>query len=189
MPCSGATPLKRPRRACLRRIYNSRSRCAAGSYQPWAARVTDALPEPKSQEAYELYLRSSVIPYDPEPNPQATVMLERAVALDPTYAPAWHSLSRRYYTEGHFGSGDPAMLDRALAAGERALALDPDDVNMAGALAANRIERGQLAESEALAENLLRRQANNAIAQFIMSYVLRYQVFWRNLRVTARRHF
>jgi DNA-binding winged helix-turn-helix (wHTH) protein/serine/threonine protein kinase len=138
------------------------------------ARVTDAVSEPKSKEAYELYLRSSVIPYDPEPNPQATAMLERAVELDPAYAPAWHSLSRRYYVEGHFTSGDPAMLDKSLEAGERALALDPDNVNVAGALAANRIERGQLAQAGAVAEDLVRRQPDNVIAQFVMSYVLRY---------------
>ena len=138
------------------------------------ARVTDAPPEPKSTEAYALYLKSTAIPYDPTPNPRATAMLQRAIELDPSYAPAWHSLSRRYYAEAHFGSGEPVMLDRAMAAGERALALDPDDVEMAAALAANRIERGQLVEAEALAKNLLRRQADNATAQFVMSYVLRY---------------
>ena len=42
------------------------------------ASVTDTLPEPQNDEAYELYLRSSVLPYDPGPNPQATAMLQRA---------------------------------------------------------------------------------------------------------------
>jgi tetratricopeptide (TPR) repeat protein len=101
-------------------------------------------------------------------------MLERAIKLDPSYAPAWHSLSRRYYVEAHFGSGDPSMLDRSLQAGERALALDPDDVEMAAAVVANRMERGQLAEAGAIANDLVRRQPDNATAQFAMSYVLRY---------------
>jgi DNA-binding winged helix-turn-helix (wHTH) protein/serine/threonine protein kinase/tetratricopeptide (TPR) repeat protein len=138
------------------------------------AAVNAPVSEPKVNEAYELYLRSSVIPYDAAPNAQATEMLERAVELDPTYAPAWHSLSRRYYVEAHFGSGETTMLDRSLAAGERAVALDPDNVEMAGALAANRIERGHLVSAAEAADDLLRRQADNATAQFIMSYVLRY---------------
>jgi len=59
--------------------------------------LVDAMPEPRSDEAYELYLRSSVLPYDPGSNPQATAMLQRATDLDPEYAPAWLSLARRYY--------------------------------------------------------------------------------------------
>jgi len=101
-------------------------------------------------------------------------MLERAVALDPTYAPAWLSLSRRYYVEAHFGSGDPAMLDRSVTTGERGLALDPDDVNAASALTAIRVERGDLAGAHAQAEALVRRQPDNVSARFTMSYVLRY---------------
>jgi TolB-like protein/predicted Ser/Thr protein kinase len=43
---------------------------------------------PKNEEAYDLYLRSISMPHDPQPNKDAIVMLERAVGLDPTYAPA-----------------------------------------------------------------------------------------------------
>jgi len=138
------------------------------------ASVTDTLPEPQHDEAYELYLRSSVLPYDPGPNPQATAMLQRATDLDPTYAPAWLSLARRYYVESHFGSGDPAMLDRALAAGGRAVALDPNDVNAGGVLATISIERGDVAGAYAQTRELVLRQPDNVVAQFVMSYVLRY---------------
>jgi eukaryotic-like serine/threonine-protein kinase len=44
---------------------------------------------PKNEEAYDLYLRSISLPHDPAPNKDAIAMLERAVGLDPTYAPAW----------------------------------------------------------------------------------------------------
>jgi TolB-like protein len=138
------------------------------------ASVTDAVPEPRNDEAYELYLRSSMLLYDPGPNPQATAMLERAVELDPTYAPAWVSLGRRYYVEGHFGSGNPAMMSRAVAAAERAVALDPDDVNAAAALTAFSVERGDLVAAHRRAADLVARQPDIVIVQFLMSYVLRY---------------
>jgi DNA-binding winged helix-turn-helix (wHTH) protein/serine/threonine protein kinase len=138
------------------------------------ATVTDEMPEPRSNEAYELYLRSSVLPYDPGPNPQAVAMLERAVELDPAYAPAWLSLARRYYVEGHFGSGDPAMLERALATAERGIALDPDDIDAGGVLATIHIERGDVTGAYTRAEDLVRRRPDHVVAQFIMSYVLRY---------------
>ena len=44
---------------------------------------------PKNEEAYDLYLRSIALPHDPLPNKDAIAMLERAVGLDPNYAPAW----------------------------------------------------------------------------------------------------
>jgi DNA-binding winged helix-turn-helix (wHTH) protein/TolB-like protein len=138
------------------------------------ASLRDKTPEPRNDEAYELYLRSSVLPYDPAPNPQAMAMLERAVELDPSYAPALVSLARRYYVDSHFGTGDPAMLKRAEAAAARALALDPEDVSVAGSVASIRLERGDVAGAYATVAELVRRRPDNVVAQFGMSYVLRY---------------
>jgi tetratricopeptide (TPR) repeat protein len=138
------------------------------------ASVSGAIPEPQNDVAYELYLRATMLPYEPGPNPEAIAMLQRAVELDSVYAPAWLALTRRYYVEAHFGSGKPAMLDRAVAAGERAVALDPGDVPAAAALASLAVERGDLAGANARAEDLVRRHPDNSSAQFVMSYVLRY---------------
>jgi tetratricopeptide (TPR) repeat protein len=132
------------------------------------------MPKPLNEEAYELYLRSSVLPYDPGSNPQAVAMLQRAVALDSTYAPAWLSLARRYNIESHFGSGNPAMLDLSVAAADRAGALDPNDVNVLAIRAAIDLERGDLAGAFTRADDLVRRQPENVTVQFFMSYVLRY---------------
>ena len=52
-----------------------------------ASAANEAGTRPKNEEAYELYLRSVAISDDPAPNKQAIAMLERVVALDPTYAP------------------------------------------------------------------------------------------------------
>jgi Tfp pilus assembly protein PilF len=136
--------------------------------------LTDPTPEPHNDEAYELYLRSSAIPYDPEPNPQATAMLEHAVALDPNYAPAWISLSRRYYVDAHHGSGDLTMLDRSIDAAERAVALDPNDVTSLATLTTIGVERGDLLGAHRRAADLVRRRPDNVNAQFMMSYVFRY---------------
>ena len=102
---------------------------------------------PKNEEAYDLYLRSIAVPHDPQPNKDAIAMLERAVGLDPTYAPAWDALGRRYYFESQYAQGGEAMFQRSNAALERALALDPNLVSAAGELATNRVERGETGQS------------------------------------------
>jgi tetratricopeptide (TPR) repeat protein len=66
------------------------------------------------------------------------------------------------------------MLDHSVAAGERAAALDPEDVNALGVLASIDIERGDLAGGVSRAEELVRRKPENVVAQFVTSYVLRY---------------
>jgi DNA-binding winged helix-turn-helix (wHTH) protein/serine/threonine protein kinase len=149
-------------------------RVRGGLVPALGAIVADAALQPRNEQAYELYLKSSALPLDPAPNPEGIAMLERAVELDPTYAPAWLSLGRRYYVEAHFSTGDPAMLTRALTAMEHAAALNPNDVTAAASAVATRVERGELVEAHERARALLRRRPDNVVAQFLMSYVLRY---------------
>src|SRR5207253_7956916 len=65
-----------------------------------ASAVSEPGTRPKSEEAYDLYLRSIAVPHDVTPNKDAISMLERAVGIDPSYAPAWEALGLRYYYDG-----------------------------------------------------------------------------------------
>ena len=99
---------------------------------------------PKNQEAYDLYLRSVAVPHDEKPNKQAIAMLERAVGLDPTYAPAWQALGLRFYYDSQYSSGGEESFQKSNSYEERALALDPNLILAASQLITNRVERGDL---------------------------------------------
>ncbi len=60
---------------------------------------------PANRDGYDLYLRTLSISHDGAPNKEAITMLERAVALDPNYAPAWEVLGRRYYFDAIYSGG------------------------------------------------------------------------------------
>jgi len=129
---------------------------------------------PKSEEAYDLYLRSIAVPHDVTPNKDAIAMLERAVGIDPTYAPAWGALGLRYYYDSAFGDGGEAMLKRSDSAMERALALDSNLISAAAQLITNQMDRGDLGHAYAQASTLVKRRPESAMAHFVASYVLRY---------------
>jgi tetratricopeptide (TPR) repeat protein len=129
---------------------------------------------PKNEEAYDIYLRSIALPHDPLPNKDAIAMLERAVGLDPTYAPAWDALGRRYYYDSQYSNGGEAIFQRSNAALERAVALDPNLVDAASALITNRVETGEPAKAYRDAKALVERHPENAAAHFALAYVLRY---------------
>ena len=129
---------------------------------------------PKNADAYDLYLRSIAIPHDTGPNRQAIAMLERAVGMDPNYAPAWAALGYRYYYEAAFAGGGVGMLDRSDAACERAVTLDPNLVAAAAQLIQNRVERGDLARAFRDAQDLIRRRSDSSEAHFTLAYVMRY---------------
>jgi serine/threonine protein kinase/DNA-binding winged helix-turn-helix (wHTH) protein len=139
-----------------------------------SALTTDAPVRPNNEEAYNLYLRSDAISTDPLPNKEAIGILQKAVGLDPNYAPAWSALSKRYYYEGAYAAGGQAMMQRSDAAAERALALEPNNVTAGAFLILRHVELGQLAKAYQEAEDLLRRRPDVAYAHFILSYVLRY---------------
>src|SRR5215469_2085199 len=80
---------------------------------------------PKNQESYDLYLRSIAVPHDEKPNKEAIAMLERAVGMESTYAPAWQALGIRYYYDSQYSSGGKEAFQKSNADYERALSLDP----------------------------------------------------------------
>ena len=84
---------------------------------------------PASGEAYELFLRANKMATDSSQWLEVRDLYERAVELDPGYAPAWARLGRTLRVIAKFGGGGPARHQefvRAERAFERALALNPD---------------------------------------------------------------
>ena len=129
---------------------------------------------PKNQQAYDFYLRSVAVPHDPGPNKEAIKMLEWAVGIDSSYAPAWEALGQRYYFDSLYGGGGEAMFQRSNSAYERSVSLDPNRVMAASLLITNRVERGELGRAYDAATDLVRRRPQSADAHFALSYVLRY---------------
>lgn len=101
-------------------------------------------------------------------------MLERALGLDETYAPAWEALGQRYYFDSEYGGGGEELFQKSTNALYRALALDPNRVWAASLLSTNLVEKGELRRAYDAAIDLVRRRPENADAHFGLSYVLRY---------------
>ncbi len=139
-----------------------------------AAGLIATATQPSNADAYDLYLRGAALPHDPAPNSTAIVMLEHSVDLDPKFALAWDALGLRYYYEASYSGGGQPIFDKAAAAYEHALALDPNLIHSAAHLTRIRAERGQVAMAYKEASDLVRRRPENAQAHFTLAYVLRY---------------
>jgi TolB-like protein/tetratricopeptide (TPR) repeat protein len=129
---------------------------------------------PTNQEAYDLYLRGTAQSRDEKPNKEAIAMLERAVTLDPNYAPAWQGLGLRYYYDSQYSNGGEDIFKKSNSAYEKALSLDPSLVFAAGQLITNRVERGELIKAYEDANALVQRRPQSAQAHFTLAYVDRY---------------
>ncbi len=140
----------------------------------------DAKSGAKNEQAYDLYLRSVAMSTDSDPNGEAISNLERAVGLDPNFARAWAALGQRYHLQFAYGpesankQSNPQLFERARAALQRALALDPNLVIAASDLVLLDVERGELAQAYKEAQETVNRHPENAHAHFALSYVLRY---------------
>jgi TolB-like protein/Flp pilus assembly protein TadD len=103
-----------------------------------------------SLSAYDAFLKGEaasqgVVANDPPSLRRALVFYEEAVALDPSFVPAWAQLART--SAQLFGSGAPtkALADKARVAAERAVALGPGRPE--GYLALGAYYRGVLGDS------------------------------------------
>ena len=133
----------------------------------WDLSVT----KPKSQEAYELYLRSRNIGYTSAK--EAIAVLEKSVALDPGYAPAWVALGERYYNDADAGAGGDVMYNKSVAAFERAHQLDPELLSASTWLIANRISYEDLAVSFAQIRELAQKRPRSADVHLLFAQALR----------------
>ncbi|MDQ2871392.1 MAG: hypothetical protein M3S32_11650, partial [Acidobacteriota bacterium] len=129
---------------------------------------------PRNPEAYELFLRNAGVSHDPAPNREAIAMLEKSVQLESTFAPAWHLLGLRYYYESEYGGGGVAPYEKARAAYQKAVALDPNLTEAAAELAILRTEGGDLEGAWDDASKIVERRPDNAEAHHTLGYVLRY---------------
>ncbi len=139
-----------------------------------ATSAVEGSTRPRSPEAYDLYLRSAALSQDVKPNADALAMLERAVGLDPTYAPAWNALADRYYYDAQYGGGGVRGFERAQKALERALSLDPNLTLAVARLILLRVEGGDLNGAWDEASRMVGRRPGDADAHFTLGYILRY---------------
>lgn len=140
----------------------------------YAGGVMDTSTYPENPQAFDLYLRSIAILHDAGPNSQAITMLEQAVKLDPTYAPAWDALGRRYYFEAVYAQGGPDVYKKSDEAFQKALDLEPSRMTAAEGLVQNQVEKGELAMAYVAASNMVKGRPNDADTHYSLAYVLRY---------------
>jgi len=129
---------------------------------------------PKNEEAYDLYLRSVAMAHDGAQNIEAIRMLERSVGADPTFAPAWSALGKRYYYEEEYGAGSTGAMTRTEPALRHALALDPNLEDAEQQIVSLDTDAGKLAQAYQEAKAMVERHPQSGFAHFTLSYVLRY---------------
>jgi DNA-binding winged helix-turn-helix (wHTH) protein/TolB-like protein len=171
-------------------IWRTRITAPAGDLLALRARIADGVqqgllpalgahavtpgPTPVDAEAYRLYLRSLELPQQPKATDRAIEMLERAVTLEPQFAPAWHALGLRYYAYGTWHEGGRAARDKSVAAHRRALELDPDLISAARSIVTSRTETGDLGDAYQEGRKLLDHFGPGADTYFTLSYIHRY---------------
>jgi TolB-like protein/predicted Ser/Thr protein kinase len=129
---------------------------------------------PTNEEAYDLYLRSVALAHDGDQNREAVRMLERSVGLDPSYAPAWSALGKRYYYEEEYAPGATGTMLRTEPALRRALSLDPNLEDAEQQVVSLDADAGRLAQAYREAKAMVEKHPQSGFAHFTLSYVLRY---------------
>jgi DNA-binding winged helix-turn-helix (wHTH) protein/tetratricopeptide (TPR) repeat protein len=129
---------------------------------------------PAHDEAYQLYLRAIALPQQPKLTEKAIELLEQAVTLEPTFAPAWQELGIRYYASGTWFRGGGEARQKSLAAHRKALELDPGMVAAARQIVTSAAEGGDLEGAYDDARRFLERFGPSSETHFALSYVYRF---------------
>ncbi|HKC89465.1 MAG TPA: FlgO family outer membrane protein [Blastocatellia bacterium] len=128
---------------------------------------------PRDPQAYEYHLRGVDL-YWKDDLPTAGKMLEESVALDPNYALSWAYLGTVYTTFGSLHFGGQESYDKAQRAYDRALALDPAQIEARIYLAAFLTDTGRVEQAVPLLRGVLQTNPNLAQAHWEMAYAYRF---------------
>ncbi len=127
---------------------------------------------PSTLEAYELVLKArlALSNYGAKGSEESLALLEQALRLDPGYAAAWGTLTRvklrlfLHPIDERFLA--PSVLEQALEAAQKAVALDPDSSHAHAALGYARLWKHQYAESIASLRQAIEMNRNDATTFF-----------------------
>jgi len=128
---------------------------------------------PINAAAYEAYLRGIDL-YSLNEFAAAIEMLEKATALEPNYAPAWAHLGRAYTTNASLQFGGREHYEKAQAAYEKALALNPALVEPRIYMANLLTDTGKVEQAVPLLRSVLHDSPNNAEAHWELGYAYRF---------------
>jgi len=127
-------------------------------------------------EAYQEYLRGRYHwnNFSPDSLRRARDHFERAVSLDPTYAPAYAGLGDAFGAMAYYGFVSPADgFPRAAAAARRAIELDPEIADAHVSLGIERLFWGwDVAEAERELQTAIRLNAKLALAHSVYGLIL-----------------
>ena len=123
--------------------------------------------------AYEDYLRGVDL-YLSNNFGAAIGMLEKSAAIDPNYAPTWAQLGRAYTTNASLKAGGREQYDKAQAAYEKAMALDPALVESRIYMANMLTDTGRVELAVPLLRTALQTSPNNPSLHWELGYAYRF---------------
>ena len=129
--------------------------------------------EPIDPLAYEYYLRGVDL-YARGAFPLAVKMLEKSAAIAPTYAMTWAYLGRAYNAGASFQFGGAAEYQQAQAAFERALTLQPQQIEARIYMANLLTDTGKVEQAVPLLRSALKDHPNQAELHWELGYAYRF---------------
>jgi DNA-binding winged helix-turn-helix (wHTH) protein/TolB-like protein/Tfp pilus assembly protein PilF len=128
---------------------------------------------PIDPEAYEYYLRGVDL-YSRSEFPLAIKMLERSAELAPKYALTWAYLGRSYTAHASFQFGGNEQYRKAQAAFEKALSLQPDQIEARIYMANFFTDTGRVEQAVPLLRDALRTNPNHAEVHWELGCAYRF---------------
>ncbi|HEY6332860.1 MAG TPA: winged helix-turn-helix domain-containing protein [Blastocatellia bacterium] len=128
---------------------------------------------PADPRAYEYYLRGIDL-FDAGDFPNSVKLLESAVELDPNYAMSWTQLGASLTSRAAFGFGGRDDYARAQAAYEKALKLNPDQIEARVYLANLYTDTNRVEQAVGMLKDAIKTSPNNALAHWELSYSYRF---------------
>ncbi|HEY0385229.1 MAG TPA: tetratricopeptide repeat protein, partial [Pyrinomonadaceae bacterium] len=128
---------------------------------------------PQSPLAYEYYLRGVDL-YSTSQFQLAREMLEKSVEIAPNYAPAWAHLGTTYAASASFQFGGREFYRKAQQAYERALAINPEQIETHIFMANTFTDTNRVEQAVPLLRQALETNPNTALAHWELGYAYRF---------------
>ena len=123
--------------------------------------------------AYEYYLRGIDL-YSRNDFPLAIKMLEKSGEIDPNYAPTWSHLGRSFTANASFKFGGSEQYHKARSAYEKALSLQPRQIEASIYMANLLTDTGRVEQAVPLLREVLATNPNHAEAHWELGYSYRF---------------